>query len=97
MHRIFLSLSMVMIFATIGGAATPETNAGGQSPKAEIRKLLAALEDSFNRGDAKGVAACWTLNGDFVARTGERTEGRDHSRRGSRSLLQRTRTASFAS
>jgi uncharacterized protein (TIGR02246 family) len=82
MQRIFGSLSMVMIFAAIGTAATPETKTGGQGPKPEIRKLLAALEDSFNRGDAKGVAACWTLNGDFVARTGERTEGRDQLQRG---------------
>jgi len=82
MQRIFGSLSMVMIFATIGSGATPETKTDGQSPKPEIRKLLAALEDSFNRGDAQGVAACWTPNGDFVARTGERTEGREQLQKG---------------
>jgi uncharacterized protein (TIGR02246 family) len=82
MQRIFVSLSMVIIFAGIGTGATPETKTGAQSPKPEIRKLLATLEDSFNRGDAKGVAACWTLKGDFVARTGERTEGRDQLQKG---------------
>jgi uncharacterized protein (TIGR02246 family) len=64
------------ILVTAGIGLAQEKKSGGPAP--EIRKLLAELENSFNRGDAKGVAACWTTAGDFVGQSGERIEGRDN-------------------
>jgi uncharacterized protein (TIGR02246 family) len=51
-------------------------NATAQDPKADIRKLLTVMEERFNQGDAKGLAACWTPSGDFVNQSGDRFEGR---------------------
>jgi uncharacterized protein (TIGR02246 family) len=49
-----------------------------QEPKVEIRKLLTEIEEKFNKGDAKGLAACWTPGGDFGNHAGDRFEGRDN-------------------
>jgi len=49
-----------------------------QEPKEEIRKLLKEIEEKFNQGDAKGLAACWTPGGDFGTHIGDLFEGRDN-------------------
>ena len=53
--------------------AERETSAASQ----DIRRLLVQLENNFNKGDAKGIAACWTDHGDFVGQSGDQVEGRD--------------------
>ncbi len=35
------------------------------------------MEESFNHGDAKGLAACWAPDGEFVGPRGQRIEGRE--------------------
>jgi uncharacterized protein (TIGR02246 family) len=47
-------------------------------PSQEIRKLLERAEDSFSRGDAAGLADCWTASGDFAGPGGDRIEGREN-------------------
>ena len=42
-----------------------------------ILALLARLETGFASGDAKGLAACWTEDGEFVGPAGERADGRE--------------------
>ena len=39
--------------------------------------MLTQLETGFNEGDAKGLAACWTENGEFVGPAGARADGRE--------------------
>ena len=76
MRRFLCVLSAgIALMATATGLAEEAKTADGK-PSPEIRKLLADLEDNFSRGDAKGVAACWTPSGDFVGPAGERVEGR---------------------
>ena len=36
------------------------------SPRQAVLAVLTQLETSFNQGDAKGLAACWTESGEFV-------------------------------
>ena len=47
-----------------------------------VLSLLTQLETSFNEGDAKGAAACWTENGDFVGPGGARADGREAIEKG---------------
>ncbi len=41
----------------------------------EISKAMVALQDAFNRGDAKATAACWTADGEFIGPNGEEIIG----------------------
>ena len=77
MQRFLRALSAAIVLtATAAGAADDAKTADGK-PSPEIRKLLTDLEDNFSRGDAKGLAACWTPSGDFVGPAGERIAGRE--------------------
>ncbi len=86
--RCVVRAAFVMILtvaAGIAGAQDERPEPPGASR--EIRKLLTAMEDSFRRGDAKGLAACWTPKGEFVGPTGERVEGRDNIRKAFQEFL----------
>ncbi len=71
-----VSAGIVLIATAIGW--TEDAKTSQQKPSPEICKLLADVEENFSRGDAKGLAACWTPSGDFVGPAGERVAGRDH-------------------
>lgn len=78
MQRLLSSLSAVLLvvgIAEVAGAA--EKPAGGSPQRQAILALLTQLETGFNEGDAKGLAACWTENGEFVGPAGARTIGRE--------------------
>ena len=45
---------------------------------AEVRKAISNLEKKFNDADAKGLAACWSPQGEFIGPDGQRIEGRDN-------------------
>ena len=77
MPRHFILLPIVMVLAAVLVARAAE-KAGEKSPEAEIRQAIAALEENFNRGDAKGLAACWTPDGEFIGPRGERIVGRQN-------------------
>ena len=67
-----LTLVVVLSLATLAKAADQSAN-----PTANpLQKAVATLQDHFNRGDAKALAACWTTDGDFIGSTGERLVGR---------------------
>jgi uncharacterized protein (TIGR02246 family) len=68
----FLSVFFVIIFLLAARISI------AQEPKEEIRKLLTEIEEKFNQGDAKGLAACWTPGGDFGNRIGDRFDGREN-------------------
>lgn len=56
--------------------ATPEpTKPTG--PEAAIRAITADYEKAFNAGDAKGAAALWTTDGEYVGADGVEIRGRD--------------------
>jgi uncharacterized protein (TIGR02246 family) len=77
MQRLFLAVSVPLLLITGATLCAQDKTAAGQPANAGIRKLFTQVEDNFNRGDAKGLAACWTRGGDFVGPAGERIEGRD--------------------
>ena len=78
MRCVVRAASVMMLVAAAGIAGAQEKRPDPPGAGREIRQLLTAMEDSFQRGDAKGLAACWTPKGEFVGPTGERVEGRDH-------------------
>jgi uncharacterized protein (TIGR02246 family) len=78
MQRFLSTVSVGLILITAGISSAQDTGTAGQRPIPQIRKLLTAVEESFSHGDAKGLAACWTANGDFSGPAGERAEGREN-------------------
>lgn len=72
-HVILLPIAMILIAAPLARAAE-KSDASTQD--AVIRKVITTLEENFNRGDSKGLAACWTPDGEFLGPSGERIEGR---------------------
>lgn len=76
-HLVLSALILVLVSISIAPAQQSGQKPGEKATEAEIRKTLATLEESFNRGDAKGVAACWTPDGEFIGPRAERIDGRD--------------------
>jgi uncharacterized protein (TIGR02246 family) len=72
-----------ILSATLCAAASAITTfaqekpAEGPAARQEVLTLLTRLETSFNSGDAKKLAACWTENGEFVGPGGARAIGRE--------------------
>jgi uncharacterized protein (TIGR02246 family) len=52
-----------------GGAGNPEAEAA-------IQKQGEAFVEAFHKGDARGVAACWVADGDFIDQSGRQVKGR---------------------
>jgi uncharacterized protein (TIGR02246 family) len=77
MQRLLAAMASIVLVTPLVSFAQ-DAPAPKQKPEQEVRKLLGVLEDAFNRGDARAVAACWTTGGDFTGRTGQRVEGRDN-------------------
>ncbi len=78
MQRLLAALSAGILLVAAGTAFAQDTKTAAQTPSPEIRKLLSQVEDGFSRGDAKGLAACWTPGGDFTGPGGQRVEGREN-------------------
>jgi uncharacterized protein (TIGR02246 family) len=76
----------ILLFTTVSGFAA-DTKTAGPRPIPELRALLTAMEESFSRGDAKELAACWTPSGDFTGPAGERVEGRPNIEKAFRDFL----------
>jgi uncharacterized protein (TIGR02246 family) len=77
MSRHFAFLPIVVALATASALMAAEKHpARAEKQEAEIRQTLATLEESFNRGDAKRLAACWAPDGEFVGPREERIDGR---------------------
>lgn len=77
MQRITGIVAAAFLLIATGVAAAQEAKAKEQALDQGVRNLLKNLEEGFNRGDAKALAACWTPTGDFVNHAGVRVEGRD--------------------
>lgn len=82
MQRLFVAVSVMVLVLAAGIAFAQEKKADEPAANQDIRKLLSEMEDSFNRGDAKALAACWTPGGEFVGPAGERIEGRENLEKG---------------
>ena len=72
---------LVVVITTSAFADEKEKPAGGPTQRQAILALLTQLETGFNEGDAKGLAACWTENGEFVGPAGARAVGREEIER----------------
>ena len=77
MHCRIALLSVLVIVLVVPFARAAE-KAAADSRDGEIRKAITALGDSFNRGDAKAVAQCWTPEGEFIGPSGDRIGGREN-------------------
>jgi uncharacterized protein (TIGR02246 family) len=69
--------SLFTVVLAIASTVWSAEQTAGNSPKAAVYKTIAALEECFNRGDAKALAALWAYDGDFWGPQGERIAGRD--------------------
>jgi uncharacterized protein (TIGR02246 family) len=87
MRCVLRAAPVMMLIAAAGIARAQDVRPEPPGASREIRKLLTAMEDSFQRGDARGLAACWTPKGEFVGPTGERVEGRDNIEKAFREFL----------
>ncbi len=64
----------------LGLAAGPARGQGGKNNPQEVAALLKRAEAfvaAFHHGDARAVAAFWTVDGDYVDQTGKLLKGRD--------------------
>jgi uncharacterized protein (TIGR02246 family) len=84
MQRLLCAVSIAALLTTTGVGRAQDAKTAEQKSGPEIRKLLTEMEDTFNRRDAKGLASCWTPQGDFVGPNGERAEGRENIEKGFR-------------
>lgn len=78
MRRFLCAVSAAIVLMAPATGLAEEAKTADGKPSPEVRKLLADVEENFSRGDAKGLAACWTPSGDFTGPAGERVEGRDN-------------------
>ncbi len=69
-----------LVSSVFGQGAAGQAAAGKSAPPAketaELQKSAEAFQNAFNRGDAKTVAALWTLDGDYVDEAGQKFVGR---------------------
>jgi uncharacterized protein (TIGR02246 family) len=77
-RRVVIS-TLLVLAGLVGGVVTvfgdkPAENKPSADQEA-VHKLLESLANSFNDGDAKGVAANFTATGEFVDDEGNRAEG----------------------
>lgn len=72
-RTIFLSVFAISLASIAWAAEKP----GADPHEAEIGKTVSALEEAFNRGDAKALAACWTSDGEFIGPRGQRIVGHE--------------------
>jgi uncharacterized protein (TIGR02246 family) len=63
--------------ANSGPARTPAARSAPSGDEAAIRASSADYEKTFNKGDAKAVAAFWTSDGELVDETGRVLKGRE--------------------
>ena len=76
MPRHFAILPILMILIVVPIVCAMEKDAQ-KSTEAEIRQTIATLQENFNSGNAKSLAACWTADGEFVGPRGDRIVGRE--------------------
>ncbi len=77
MQRLMGTLSAVFLFVVATSVFADDQPAGGPTSRQAVLAVLTQLETGFNEGDAKGLAACWTENGEFVGPAGGRADGRE--------------------
>lgn len=82
MQRLLCAVSITVFLIATGIGLAEEAKTPEQKSGQEIRKLLTEMEDCFNRRDPKGLALCWTPQGDFAGPNGERVEGRENIAKG---------------
>jgi uncharacterized protein (TIGR02246 family) len=78
MQRLIATVSAVSLVAATATTVFSQESAAGVAPQRQaILTLLGQLETGFNEANAKGIAACWTENGEFVGPAGARINGRE--------------------
>jgi uncharacterized protein (TIGR02246 family) len=66
---LFLSLAAVFVRA--------QAQPGNAEDERDIRGIGAQIQEAWNKGDAKMIAALWLTDGDYVSSTGRTASGRD--------------------
>ncbi|MCE5268217.1 MAG: SgcJ/EcaC family oxidoreductase [Planctomycetaceae bacterium] len=78
MQRFLITMSAATLLIAAAAATAQDAANASQGRAQQIRQLLDVLEDSFGRGDAKRLSACWTAGGDFAGQSNQRIEGREN-------------------
>ncbi|MFV2069730.1 MAG: SgcJ/EcaC family oxidoreductase [Pirellulales bacterium] len=73
MLRTLAIYGIVLAACPLVRAEPPET---ADTDEAAIRKAIVSYVDTFNRGDAAGIAAHWAEDGEWISPAGERFRGR---------------------
>jgi uncharacterized protein (TIGR02246 family) len=73
MRQLRLCLVILLVGGSVALAAAVDKRAQGD---AAIKQTIKSYVEAFNRGDAKALAAHWTVDGSFVTATGEEFLGR---------------------
>lgn len=74
-HTILSFILLASAIAISGGAALRAAD-GDAAQRDAITKAAGAFVAAFAKGDAKAVAACWTVDGDFIDEAGRVVKGR---------------------
>jgi uncharacterized protein (TIGR02246 family) len=69
-------LSSLLPLALVCGTSPARAAESNPQEEAAITKTAEAFVEAFQKGDAKAVAAFWTLDGDYVDATGRVLQGR---------------------
>ncbi len=73
-RHVFRSLAIVLLAGSFAASAEKSDD---KALEKEVRQAITAVQDCFNRGDAKALATCWTADGEFVGPRGEEIAGRE--------------------
>jgi uncharacterized protein (TIGR02246 family) len=71
-----LKLYLVIVFV-LGSLAVALAEDKSTQDEIAIKRTIKSYVEAFNRGDAKALAAHWTINGTFIGPSGEEFVGRD--------------------
>jgi uncharacterized protein (TIGR02246 family) len=75
-HRSIVSLLPLALVCAVGCDTSPACAGGADPQEAAITQMADAFVEAFQKGDAKGVAASWVEDGDYVDLTGRHLQGR---------------------
>ena len=73
---VFVSMSAVS-YSTVVSAGTRPPSSDRAQDESAIRKIVASLQDGWNKGDGKAFAAPFAADADYVVVNGMRIKGRD--------------------
>ena len=72
-----VALAALGVYLLAGPGLTARPGGSPKEEEAAIQKNAEAFVEAFHKGDAKGVAAFWATDGDYIDQTGRHLKGRE--------------------